>query len=107
MEKVLWFSGKVPDLIAADDKSIEGVGCLGQLRLCFTKRSEAKGVMTKVVKRVVELASVDEASNTVTKVEPATEVVAQARTQSCSWGLVVDDLNIVAHFLKGLSEGRH
>jgi len=26
MEKVLWFSGKVPDLIAADDKSIEGVG---------------------------------------------------------------------------------
>jgi hypothetical protein len=28
MEKVLWFSGKVPHLIAADDQSIEGVGYL-------------------------------------------------------------------------------
>jgi len=26
MEKVLWFSGKVPHLIAADDQSIKGVG---------------------------------------------------------------------------------
>jgi hypothetical protein len=72
MEKVLWFSGKVPDLIAADDKSIEGVGYLGQLRLCFAKRSEGKGVATKAVKRGVEFISVDEASESVKEMGPAT-----------------------------------
>jgi hypothetical protein len=39
MEKVLRLPGKVPDLIASDDKSIEGVGYLSQLRLCFAKWS--------------------------------------------------------------------
>jgi hypothetical protein len=62
----------VPDLIAADDKSIEGVGYLGQLRLCFAKRSEGKGVATKVVKRVVEFISADEASESVKEMGPAT-----------------------------------
>ena len=37
---------------------------------------------------------------------PIAEVVAQACAQSCSWGLVVDNLNIVAHFLKSLKEGK-
>jgi len=72
MEKVLWFSGKVPHLIASDDKSIEGVGYLGQLRLCFAKRSEGKGVATKAVKRGVEFISVDEASESVKEMGPAT-----------------------------------
>ena len=61
---------------------------------------------TKVLKRGVEFISADEASETVRKSGPASEVVAQARAQSCSWGLVVDDLNIMAHFLKSLSEGK-
>ena len=78
MEKVLWFSGKVPHLIAADDQSIKGVGYLGQLRLCFAKRSEGKGVATKVVKRVVEFISADEASETIRKLGPIAEVVAHA-----------------------------
>jgi hypothetical protein len=106
MEKVLWFSGKVPDLIAADDQCIEGVGYLGQLRLCFAKRSEGKGVATKVVKRGVEFMSVDEASETVRKLGPATEVVAQARPKQVRWGLMIDDLDIVAQLLKGLSQGK-
>ena len=75
MEKVLRLPGKVPHLIAADDQSIEGVGYLGQLRLCFAKRREGKGVATKVVKRGLEFISVDEAAKTVTKLKPATEVV--------------------------------
>jgi hypothetical protein len=72
MEKVLWFSGKVPDLIAADDKSIEGVGYLGQLRLCAAKGGEGKRVATKVVKRGVAFISVDEASESVKEMGPAT-----------------------------------
>jgi hypothetical protein len=72
MEKVLWFSGKVPHLIASNDQSIKGVGYLGQLRLCFAKRSEGKGVATKAVKRGVEFISVDEASESVKEMGPAT-----------------------------------
>jgi hypothetical protein len=106
VEKVLRLPGKVPDLIASDDQSLEGVGYLGQLRLCIAKRSEGKGVATKVIKRGVEFISVDEASESVKEMGAATEVVAQARAQSCSWGLVVDNLSIVAHFLKGLGEGK-
>jgi hypothetical protein len=48
----------------------------------------------------------DNAPKSIGKLGPTVEVVAQARAQSCSWGLVVDDLDIVAHFLKGLSEGK-
>jgi hypothetical protein len=32
--------------------------------------------------------------------------VAQARPKQVRWGLMIDDLNIVAHFLKGLSQGK-
>jgi hypothetical protein len=106
VEKVLRLPGKVPYLIASDDQSIEGVGCVGQLRLCFAKRSEGKGVATKVVESGVKFVSMDNAPESVGKLGPTVEVVAQARAQSCSWGLVVDDLDIVAHFLKGLSEGK-
>jgi len=63
-------------------------------------------VATKVIKRGVEFISVDEASESVKEMGAATEVVAQARAQSCSWGLVVDDLNNMAHFLKRFSEGK-
>jgi hypothetical protein len=62
MEKVLWFSGKVPDLIASDDQSIKGVGYLGQLRLCLAKEGEGKRVATKVVESGMEFISIDEAS---------------------------------------------
>lgn len=62
MEKVLRLPGKVPYLIASDDQSIEGVGYVGQLRLCLAKEGEGKRVATKVVKRGVEFISVDEAS---------------------------------------------
>ena len=48
----------------------------------------------------------DNAPESVLKLGPTVEVVAQARAQSCSWGLVVDNLSIVAHFLKGLGEGK-
>jgi hypothetical protein len=79
MEKVLWFSGKVPHLIAADDQSIKGVGYLGQLRLCFAKLGEGKGVATKALETSVEFMPVDEASETIRKLGPIAEVVAQAR----------------------------
>jgi hypothetical protein len=72
MEKVLRLPGKVPHLIAADDQSIEGVGYLGQLRLCFAKRREGKGVATKVVKRGLEFIFVDEASESLKEMGPAT-----------------------------------
>jgi hypothetical protein len=72
MEKVLWFSGKVPDLIAADDKSIEGVGYLGQLRLCIAKGGEGERVATKALETSVEYISVDEASESVKEMGPAT-----------------------------------
>jgi hypothetical protein len=62
MEKVLWFPRKVPDLIASNDKSIEGVGYLGQLRICFAKQGEGKRVVTKVVESGMEFISMDEAS---------------------------------------------
>jgi hypothetical protein len=62
--------------------------------------------MTKVVESGVKLVSMDNAPESVGKLGPSVEVVAQARAQSCGWGLVVDDLDIVAHFLKGLSEGK-
>ncbi len=61
---------------------------------------------TKVLKRGAEFVSMDKAPESVGKQAPTAEVVAQARAQSCSWGLVVDDLNIMAHFLKSLSEGK-
>ena len=79
---------------------------MGQLRLCFAKLGEGKGVATKVVESGVKFVSMDNAPESVGKLGPTVEVVAQARAQSCSWGLVVDDLDIVAHFLKGLSEGK-
>jgi hypothetical protein len=79
MEKVLRLPGKVPHLIAADDQSIKGVGCVGQLRLCFAKRSEGKRVVAKVVESSVEFISMDEASKTIRKLGPTVEVVAQAR----------------------------
>ena len=61
---------------------------------------------TKVLKPGVEFVSMDKAPESVGKLAPTAEVVTQARAQSCSWGLVVDDLNIMAHFLKSLSEGK-
>jgi len=75
MEKVLWFSGKVPHLIAADDQSIKGVGYFGQLRLCFAKWSEGKRLVPKEVEKGVEFISVDEASESVRKLGPVAEVV--------------------------------
>lgn len=61
---------------------------------------------TKVLKRGVEFVSIENAPKSVGKLGPTAEVVAQARAQSCSWALVVDDLNIVAHFLKSLAQGK-
>ena len=85
MEKVLWFSGKVPHLIAAGDQSIKGVGYLSQLRLCFAKRSEGERVATKALETSVEFMSVDEATETVGKLGQANEVVAQARPKQVRW----------------------
>jgi hypothetical protein len=65
----------VPDLITSDDKSIEGVGHFGQLRLRFAKQGEGKRVVAKVVESSVEFISMDEASKTIRKLGPAAEVV--------------------------------
>jgi hypothetical protein len=76
MEKVLWFSGKVPDLIASDDQSIKGVGYLGQLRLCLAKEGEGKRVATKALETSLEFMPVDEASEPIREMGPTAEVVA-------------------------------
>jgi hypothetical protein len=79
VEKVLWFSGKVPHLIAADDQSIKGVGYLGQLTLCAAKGGEGKQVATKALETSVEFMPVYEASEPIRQMGPTAEVVAQAR----------------------------
>jgi hypothetical protein len=65
----------VPHLITSDDKSIECVGYFGQLRLRFAKLGEGKCVATKVLEGSVEFISMDEASKTIRKLGPATEVI--------------------------------
>jgi len=65
----------VPYLITSDDKSIEGVGCLGLLRLCFAMLGEGKYVATKVLEGSVEVIPIDNASEAVGDLGPATEVI--------------------------------
>jgi hypothetical protein len=49
---------------------------LGQLRLCFAKLGEGKGVATKALETSVEFMPVDEASEPIREMGPTAEVVA-------------------------------